>query len=160
MNCSSCGAAMRMVDGRNYFVCDYCSSFHFLESPSELTVLDDARGPDCPICRQPLAGGALLGQRVQTCRKCRGVLIPNAVFGGVIKTLRAKYAGERETPRPIAPSEFERRIDCPRCARTMETHPYYGPGGVVIDTCASCGLIWLDTGEIGAIERAEGAVWR
>jgi Zn-finger nucleic acid-binding protein len=38
----------------------------------------------------------------------------------------------------------------------MDVHPYYGPGAVVLDSCARCTLIWLDHGEIAAIERAPG----
>jgi Zn-finger nucleic acid-binding protein len=35
----------------------------------------------------------------------------------------------------------------------MDTHPYYGGGRVVVDTCHRCTLIWLDAGELTVIER-------
>jgi hypothetical protein len=38
----------------------------------------------------------------------------------------------------------------------METHPYYGPGNVVIDSCLQCELIWLDFGELRQIVAAPG----
>ena len=38
----------------------------------------------------------------------------------------------------------------------METHPYYGPGNVIIDSCGDCDLIWLDAGELKQIEHAPG----
>jgi hypothetical protein len=38
----------------------------------------------------------------------------------------------------------------------MATHPYYGPGNVVIDSCASCELVWLDFGELEQIVKAPG----
>jgi hypothetical protein len=38
----------------------------------------------------------------------------------------------------------------------METHPYFGPGNVVIDSCAGCELIWLDFGELKQIVAAPG----
>jgi Zn-finger nucleic acid-binding protein len=38
----------------------------------------------------------------------------------------------------------------------MDTHPYYGPGNVVIDNCGRCGLVWLDFGELDRIISAAG----
>jgi Zn-finger nucleic acid-binding protein len=38
----------------------------------------------------------------------------------------------------------------------METHPYYGPGNVIIDSCAACDLVWLDFGELTQIVDAPG----
>jgi hypothetical protein len=38
----------------------------------------------------------------------------------------------------------------------MDTHPYYGPGNVVVDNCARCAVIWLDCGELAAIRDAPG----
>jgi Zn-finger nucleic acid-binding protein len=38
----------------------------------------------------------------------------------------------------------------------MATHPYYGPGNVVIDTCTACDLVWLDFGELAQIVDAPG----
>jgi Zn-finger nucleic acid-binding protein len=36
----------------------------------------------------------------------------------------------------------------------MDTHPYGGPGNVIIDTCENCSLNWLDYGELQHIVRA------
>jgi Zn-finger nucleic acid-binding protein len=33
----------------------------------------------------------------------------------------------------------------------MDAHPYYGGGYAVIDTCESCGQVWLDAGELALI---------
>jgi Zn-finger nucleic acid-binding protein len=38
----------------------------------------------------------------------------------------------------------------------METHPYYGPGNVIIDSCGECDLVWLDFGELKQISDAPG----
>ena len=38
----------------------------------------------------------------------------------------------------------------------MTTHPYYGPGNVVIDSCEPCDLVWLDFGELKQIVDAPG----
>ena len=36
----------------------------------------------------------------------------------------------------------------------MEAHSYCGPGNVVIDSCESCSLNWLDHGELARIAQA------
>jgi Zn-finger nucleic acid-binding protein len=36
----------------------------------------------------------------------------------------------------------------------MDTHPYGGPGNVIIDTCENCSVNWLDHGELQRIVRA------
>jgi hypothetical protein len=38
----------------------------------------------------------------------------------------------------------------------MSTHPYFGPGNVVIDNCEACELAWLDFGELAQIVDAPG----
>jgi Zn-finger nucleic acid-binding protein len=38
----------------------------------------------------------------------------------------------------------------------MSTHPYYGPGNVVVDNCGRCDVIWLDCGELAIIRDAPG----
>jgi hypothetical protein len=38
----------------------------------------------------------------------------------------------------------------------MATHPYYGPGNVIIDTCEPCEVVWLDFGELKQIVAAPG----
>ena len=38
----------------------------------------------------------------------------------------------------------------------MSTHPYYGPGNIVIDSCEGCDAVWLDFGELTQITDAPG----
>jgi Zn-finger nucleic acid-binding protein len=38
----------------------------------------------------------------------------------------------------------------------METHPYAGPGAVVIDFCRHCEVVWIDRGELLQIQQAPG----
>ena len=58
--------------------------------------------------------------------------------------------GER---RLFAPEELRRRVQCPRCHKPMDTHPYHAGGNAVIDTCERCHLVWLDAGELAEIGR-------
>jgi Zn-finger nucleic acid-binding protein len=38
----------------------------------------------------------------------------------------------------------------------MDTHPYCGPGNIVIDSCNHCNVVWLDRGELGQVVNAPG----
>ena len=158
MNCSNCGAAMRFVTGRGHFACDYCATFHFPDAPEgddSMRLLRDAADEGCPICRQSLQHAVIEDHPALACRSCRGVLIAQPAFAELVKRYRQRHAPEPDqAPTPINPEDLHRVTRCPCCERVMETHPYYGPGAVVIDTCAACGLIWFDHGELGVIEQA------
>jgi len=160
MNCTNCGAPLRLIDGRDYFCCDFCSTFHFPEateaSADGVTLLGEASDADCPICDVPLCAGSIDGNRVLFCETCRGVLVDGESFTHIVRKRRAERSGPADKPKPLNPEELQRKIDCPVCHKRMDVHPYYGPGNVVIDSCIRCHLIWLDHGEIAAIERAPG----
>ena len=55
---------------------------------------------------------------------------------------------------PPDPKDLQRRINCPQCGKVMDTHPYGGPGNVIIDDCERCAVNWLDYGELQRIVRA------
>ena len=159
MNCPNCGAPMRLVDQRTYFVCDYCATFHFpeVESPDGVIVLGDGdRDLACPVCGVRLESAAVEGVAVLHCPRCRGVLADQSSFLLIVKFRRARASGVPDRPRPLNQADLEREIVCPHCGEMMDTHPYYGPGNFVIDTCGRCALVWLDYGEIGVMTNAPG----
>jgi len=160
MNCRNCGAPMRPVADRDYLVCPYCESFYFPaplpDSADRVVPLSERTDVTCPACQLPLMHGAVEQVRVLFCEQCRGVLADSDAFAAIVQQRRANYKGAPRKARPIDPAELERHLDCPLCQRPMEVHPYYGPGNVVIDSCSRCHLVWLDHGEIAAIEQAPG----
>lgn len=157
VQCENCGAAMVPLPGRSYFYCEYCGSFCFPE-PSEdgVIVLGKSSNVDCPICSTALSTASVTEVRVLHCPTCRGVLTTQEAFSVVVKLLRAQASGEPNAVRPVNREELQREIACPGCGMTMDTHPYYGPGNVVIDNCPRCALVWLDSGELAAIRDAPG----
>jgi Zn-finger nucleic acid-binding protein len=160
MNCVNCGAPMTLVDGRDDFLCDFCSTLR-LPKASDVSA-DGVKPPGqesrllCPICEVELSAGLIVGNPVLYCETCRGALFGGENLLHVVRKLRAERTGPPDKPRPLNPEELRRKIRCPACRGVMEAHPYYGPGNVVVDSCAQCRLVWLDQGEIGAIERAPG----
>jgi Zn-finger nucleic acid-binding protein len=160
MHCPNCGAPLTLVEGRNYFYCGYCTTFHFPtpldESADGVVPLDERRDMECPVCHRQLTGGAIEGLPASLCTRCRGVLLTNDDFADAIRRRRVKYTGPPAEPVALNRRELQRHLVCPACGNDMEVHPYYGPGNVVIDSCWRCQVVWLDHGEIAAIEHAPG----
>ena len=160
MKCDNCGAPLTLLNRRDYYYCDYCATFHH---PPAADAADDGVIPlgeqttmPCPVCHVHLSAGTLEGRRVTYCEECRGVFVSSDDFSVIVQTRRSRYAGPPDDPVPIRPEELQRHVECPACGTEMNVHPYYGPGSVVVDSCSRCRMVWLDRGEIAAIERAPG----
>lgn len=156
MNCGNCGGSMRLEEGKNYLICDFCRNIYFPEATDEgVRVLDEQDSQLCPVCAIPLVNAVIGGLRILYCSRCHGMLIPMDDFLELVQRLRAERDGAPcETMPAPDPKDLDRRIRCPRCSQEMETHPYGGPGNIVIDSCEACGVNWLDHGELQRIVRA------
>jgi Zn-finger nucleic acid-binding protein len=148
---------MGVVPGRDYFFCQYCGSYAFLRPSSDgVVALGEEGGVECPVCCTTLGKASVAGVRVLHCAKCRGILAGQEAFSIIVKVLRALASGEPDPVRPLNREDLRREVTCPYCGQTMDTHPYYGPGNVVVDNCARCAVIWLDYGELATIRDAPG----
>jgi Zn-finger nucleic acid-binding protein len=148
---------MTVVADRDYFFCTYCGSYAFPEPSSDGVVALGERGDvTCPVCSTRLVTASVAEMRILHCPECRGVLAGQEVFSAMVKLLRTRATGEPEPVRPVNRDELRREIACPYCGQPMNTHPYYGPGNVVVDNCSQCAVIWLDYGELGSIRDAPG----
>jgi LSD1 subclass zinc finger protein len=160
MNCDNCGAPLRLIEGRDHFRCEHCATLRFVaplaESLDRVTLLRESSQQACPVCATPLCHGAIDGARVLCCETCRGVLAECDVFAHVNYQRRAAFEFAEVAPKPLDREQLQRELHCPTCTVPMETHPYFGPGNVVIDSCERCRLVWVDHGELAAIERAPG----
>ena len=151
---------MDLFASRGYFFCRYCGSFHFPDAVGDdgVRVLGVTGEPlPCAVCAQPLAT-AMLDEThsVQYRRNCRGVLVARPDFATVVQKRRAWATGTPGPPVPLNADELKRKLICAKCRTPMTTHPYYGPGNVVIDSCETCELVWLDFGELKQIVAAPG----
>jgi Zn-finger nucleic acid-binding protein len=148
---------MKVVRGKDYLLCEYCSSLHFpTASQDGVRVLGTSSDHSCPVCQIPLVLASVADADVLHCPRCQGILMMQMLFSHVVKVLRARTPGPPIRPKPLNQKDRQRRLTCPHCERRMETHPYYGPGNVMIDRCTRCALIWLDRGELGTIINAPG----
>ena len=159
MNCKNCGAPMVLYREHDYYHCEHCNSFHFpRESTDGVRLLGEApEGTKCPNCIIPLYMATLDETfRGYQCPNCNGLLLSRHSFRLTIETRRAPALNPPDPPRPLNHEELNRELDCPICQNMMMTHPYMGPGTIVIDTCARCNTIWLDYGELGRVVNAPG----
>jgi Zn-finger nucleic acid-binding protein len=150
---------MVLAAGGGHSYCQHCGTFHFPERQDDgVRVLGGpAASHACPECGLGLSPATLDDHaRVFQCGNCRGVLLPRSVFANVLQTRRAWARQAPAQPIPLNPQELQRAVSCPACRQRMSTHPYHGPGAIVIDTCDRCDLIWLGAGELQRAVDAPG----
>jgi Zn-finger nucleic acid-binding protein len=155
-NCPACGAPITPKPDTEGYKCDYCHAVFFPgEEDDGVVVSADTGSSDqaCPLCSVPLVQASIAKIRVLFCTECHGLLMPMNELQSLIDASRGgDHPPAVQTPPD--PSELKRTIQCPKCHRRMDTHPYAGPGNVIIDSCRDCLLIWLDRGELTRIAHA------
>lgn len=159
-HCHTCGAPVNTLISAGRLSCDYCGTVHNLRpealSSDRVSWINEEADHACPNCRIPLSRALVDAEKVEACRQCFGILMVREGFSTVIESRRSLFRGTEVAPVLYDPRALEHSLDCPACRKRMETHPYYGPGNVVIDSCHACALIWVDTGELTQIEKAPG----
>ena len=91
----------------------------------------------CPRCSVPLVQASLSGERVLYCQRCHGLLIDMGVFQAVVEDMRSHHSSSEYAGVQPDWDALNRHTKCPKCGQEMDTHPYGGPGNVIIDTCVS-----------------------
>ncbi|HMO14410.1 MAG TPA: zf-TFIIB domain-containing protein [Pirellulaceae bacterium] len=122
----------------------------------QLTISDRDSGVNCPACLIHLLIATLHEVKVAACKECYGVMFQMEAVGHLINSLRASYQGDDRKTQAEGECQLDTRRHCPSCGEFFETHFYAGPGNCVIDSCASCRLVWLDRGELTSIVMAPG----
>jgi Zn-finger nucleic acid-binding protein len=146
---------MRLKDDADYLLCDYCQTLHFPDPNSDgVRVLGVKAEISCPICAISLTHASVARERIFYCERCRGMLIAMDVFTEIVDDLRSRREICVDLAHPPDWKALDREIHCPTCSATMDTHPYCGPGNIIIDTCESCAVNWLDYGELDRVVRA------
>jgi Zn-finger nucleic acid-binding protein len=157
MNCQNCGAPMTLLLEKRQFSCEYCKSIYFPEKNADgIQVIDESSEYQCPISKVNLNYAYIDDIPLFYCPHCQGLLIDQFVFRVAVDFLRSHSSQPPIQPPPFDSRELKRSITCPRCGQEMTTHPYGGPGNIVIDNCPICHLVWMDYGEIRRVIRTPG----
>jgi Zn-finger nucleic acid-binding protein len=140
---------MTLLPTRPCWQCAHCSTQVSPQPAAEGVRITAEPGHECPVCRLPLRR-AIMDDRehIEICERCKGILLEQRAFGDTLVARRRAADTPSVIPHPADRRDLERRTACPRCRRTMLTDWYYGPGNIVIDTCPSCQVVWLDAGEL------------
>ena len=107
----------------------------------------------CPVCMTTeLARTEYEGTSVKICPACHGFLLATNSLKRIERNMEmnADLLSEEAAERQDSPGELK----CPRCFIAMKKAS--APYGLdfTIDTCGSCGILWLDGGEIEALQSA------
>jgi Zn-finger nucleic acid-binding protein len=142
---------MRIDRDRGLFACDHCGNQQ--EAPAAVASVEllSETSSRCPICSIPLSTARLDGFGLLCCARCFGMLIEMSRFTAVVDALRVHETRTFRIALPRRQDPSERVINCPSCGQSMLGHIYAGPGNVVIDSCESCQVNWLDSGELRRI---------
>lgn len=148
---------MALLRNRPCWQCGHCSTLVCPEPAAEGVRLTAEPGHECPVCRRPLVR-AVMDERehIEVCERCKGILMPQRAFAETLTARRRAAATASVIPPPADLAELKRPLACPRCTARMITDWYYGPGGIVIDTCPPCEIVWLDAGELQRAVDAPG----
>jgi len=137
---------MSLLNDKPMLLCEYCNSVYIPpENLDGVRVLGEPGEAHCPVCKDVLLVLASLEDiRLQHCPRCQGLLFKVGSFQSAMRKGRLRFMEYQSRPTPLNPDELQRKLDCPYCSKPMDTHPYGGPGNIVIDNCPRCWVNWLD----------------
>lgn len=106
----------------------------------------------CPRCNTPLSAGTYASARVFRCDNCAGIALGQASILPVLEKL-AVVMYESVSINYSAPiiEDTTPVLSCPECHSQMERHGYMGSKQLMMDSCPSCTLVWLDPGELSTM---------
>jgi uncharacterized protein len=97
---------------------------------------------------------------IDTCAACRGVWLDRGELQAIQRTVERDHSRHEDKPMAQVSESYVAvaqgiapRVACPKCGTMMDTHPFGMGSQIVIDECPDgCG-VWLDGGELQALER-------
>lgn len=109
----------------------------------------------CPRCTTPLLDVTpdleLPHVKGQGCAQCHGHWVETTGLHELESTVRVTWVELRHVP---SAEQQQTPLSCPRCVpvRGLEKKQSSRDDYVVMDVCSSCGGVWLDGGELAAIQ--------
>ncbi len=110
----------------------------------------------CPRCNESLTVARGPEMELDVCRTCGGIHFDHGELAQMTIKRRdqlddvERLVEPDETP---PPTQIDTRgLICPACAARMETYEYSFCSGITLDRCPECYAIWVDDGELQAIQ--------
>lgn len=148
---------MQLASGNASLRCEYCQTVVTI-APDDtgIQLLDEATELLCPVCAEALWNAVLARVQVNTCKRCKGLLVRMSALEPLVEAMRATHPGS-EIPAPAGPADLDRKIACPQCHQRMDMDFYAGGGNVVVAGCERCELKWLGGGALMRMVQAPHA---
>lgn len=109
----------------------------------------------CPKCSNLMHEKAYESSAVTECLSCRSIWLTGSSITNIIKD-SSQIFHEREAKAIFAILEqlpkTDRKLKCPVCHQTMDSHPYAANRDVYIDRCPNNHGLFLDGSELEAIQ--------
>lgn len=96
---------------------------------------------------------------VDRCPSCRGIWLDSGELKTIQETIEHDYSEQLNQINVVARAyEMARQkslpdIRCPKCQGELNPKEYAYCSQILIDRCADCGGVWLDAGELAALEQ-------
>jgi Zn-finger nucleic acid-binding protein len=107
---------------------------------------------NCPRCGEPLRDVPVEKLSVSACAKCHGAKLTPQLLNRVLEAMSAELLKSFDPDMKIDKlNDASARLPCPSCARAMDTADYCGANTVHFDRCERCGVMWINSDELGAM---------
>jgi Zn-finger nucleic acid-binding protein len=116
---------------------------------------------ECPRDGSGLSAERYEGEiELDRCAACRGTWLDTGELEAIQKTVERDHSKHVDAPMQSVKESYNAvqqgiapRVPCPKCGTSMTVRPFGMGSQIVIDECPDgCG-IWLDGGELEALER-------
>ena len=103
----------------------------------------------CPKCDGVLVRYAYSDEiTLMRCRGCHGMLVEAAMLERIRRAVRADEFFDTGHPKVGRAMDSVTELRCPACGGAMGSAPHAEQRHVRIETCAACGMLFLDAGEL------------
>ena len=99
------------------------------------------------------------GEDDPSCRSCGGMWLDRGELERIESTMERDYSEELARLPDMAGQAYEQAMQsklpelaCPKCDTALEQRQYGYASQIMVDSCPQCGGVWLDKGELQALE--------
>lgn len=107
---------------------------------------------DCPACQVPMREGVEAGARHHACPQCAGLWFADGDMARLLAAGPQAVDFVEETNRPVREPEPATALLCPDCGSPLMAYKYAYASPVELDGCERCGGVFVQDGELAAIQ--------
>lgn len=109
----------------------------------------------CPNCGGVMSPEALGSVQIDVCSTCAGMWFDEGELTRALHGDQVEVFSLDLEHTPIANVPTPKLMKCPKCECTLVRYTYQYSTGVKVDSCDQCGGVYLNDGELAAIEKVD-----